>query len=212
MRTQRTYKALLLGLFLSLGTGVWAKGESPASPAAQTRSSGGTSAVGIGGVPELVIGEERIEPGIIFIFEGAIKDTVYPLMDHLKEDSTNIHIEARANWAEENIPEGTPPGGFVAYLAMTAEITNQATGYKTFIDLLPHINLIDNLHYARNVTLPGKASDLYTVAFTVTAPTGKAYVSIHKDWSEQYGDALMKDTKLIYKDVDFEQIAKATRN
>ena len=27
---------------------------------------------------ELVLGEERIEPGIIFIFEGAIKDKVYP--------------------------------------------------------------------------------------------------------------------------------------
>ena len=24
--------------------------------------------------PELVIGEERLEPGIVFVFEGAIKD------------------------------------------------------------------------------------------------------------------------------------------
>ena len=29
--------------------------------------------------PELVIGEERVEPGIVFIFEGAVKDQVYPL-------------------------------------------------------------------------------------------------------------------------------------
>ena len=28
---------------------------------------------------ELIIGEERVEPGIVFIFEGAIKDTVHPL-------------------------------------------------------------------------------------------------------------------------------------
>ena len=28
---------------------------------------------------ELIIGEERIEPGIVFIFEGAIKDHVMPM-------------------------------------------------------------------------------------------------------------------------------------
>ena len=27
---------------------------------------------------ELVIGEERVEPGIVFIFEGAIKDVIIP--------------------------------------------------------------------------------------------------------------------------------------
>ena len=27
---------------------------------------------------ELIIGEERVEPGIVFIFEGAVKDTVHP--------------------------------------------------------------------------------------------------------------------------------------
>ena len=44
---------------------------------------------------ELVIGEERIEPGIIFIFEGAIKDHIMPTEMHLKENQSNIHIEAR---------------------------------------------------------------------------------------------------------------------
>ena len=34
---------------------------------------------------ELVLGEERIEPGIIFIFEGAIKDKVYPTSINLDE-------------------------------------------------------------------------------------------------------------------------------
>ena len=42
---------------------------------------------------ELVIGIERIEPGIIFIFEGAIKDTIYPSSLHLTEKNTQIHIE-----------------------------------------------------------------------------------------------------------------------
>tara|TARA_B100000029_G_C17393379_1_gene894279 strand:- start:275 stop:433 length:159 start_codon:yes stop_codon:yes gene_type:complete len=33
--------------------------------------------------PELVIGEERVEPGIVFIFEGAMKDHVMPMGMHL---------------------------------------------------------------------------------------------------------------------------------
>ena len=32
---------------------------------------------------ELIIGKERIEPGIVFIFEGAIKDHVMPMGLHL---------------------------------------------------------------------------------------------------------------------------------
>ena len=40
---------------------------------------------------ELIIGEERVEPGIVFIFEGAIKDTVHPESTNLSEDETNVH-------------------------------------------------------------------------------------------------------------------------
>ena len=54
---------------------------------------------------ELIIGEERVEPGIVFIFEGAIKDTVHPESTNLSEDETNIHIEARVNWDSVNIPD-----------------------------------------------------------------------------------------------------------
>ena len=46
---------------------------------------------------ELVIGEERIEPGIKIIFEGAIKDIVFPRENNLDEEKTNVHIEARVN-------------------------------------------------------------------------------------------------------------------
>ena len=31
---------------------------------------------------ELIIGEERVEPGVLFIFEGAIKDHVVPQSMH----------------------------------------------------------------------------------------------------------------------------------
>ena len=42
---------------------------------------------------ELIIGEERVEPGIIFVFEGAIKDHIMPYSMHLRENQTNVHIE-----------------------------------------------------------------------------------------------------------------------
>ena len=62
---------------------------------------------------ELVIGEEIVEPGIHFIFEGAVKDTITPAHYHLEESKTHVHIEARVNWADnDSIPEGTPAGGF----------------------------------------------------------------------------------------------------
>ena len=47
---------------------------------------------------ELVIAEERVEPGIVFVFEGAIKDHIVPMSMHLQENQTNVHIEARVNW------------------------------------------------------------------------------------------------------------------
>ena len=74
---------------------------------------------------ELIIGEEKVQPGIIFIFEGAVKDVVYPEKNNLTESLTDVHIEARVNWDNNNIPPGTPPGGFIPYLKISSIITNQ---------------------------------------------------------------------------------------
>ena len=122
---------------------------------------------------ELIVGEERLEPGVVFIFEGAIKDIVYPESINLAEDETNIHIEARVNWDTANIPEGAIPDGFIPYLRISSTIHNENNGLKTFVDLTPHINLIDNYHYARNISLPGLINDLYTVKFNVIPPTSE---------------------------------------
>ena len=65
-----------------------------------------------------------------------------PMGMHLPENQTHVHIEARVNWDEANIPDGTPSGGFVPYLHMTATVKNQRTGLMTFVDLVPHINLL----------------------------------------------------------------------
>ena len=160
--------------------------------------------------PELVIGEETVKPGIVFIFEGAVKDHIMPMGIHLPEDQTHVHIEARVNWDENNIPEGTPGGGFVPYLNITALVTNQRTGMSTFIDLLPHINLIDNFHYARNIALPGLDTDFYTVQFNIIPPTF-IDLALHRDWLDNYGEKLMEQYSFIYKDVYFEEICGATR-
>ena len=159
---------------------------------------------------ELIIGEETIDPGIVFIFEGAVKDHVMPSGMHLKENETNVHIEARVNWDSSNIPEGTPAGGFVPFLKISSVILNQSTGLKIFVDLTPHINLIDNFHYARNIALPGKVDDLYTVEFKINPP--HVYdLAFHKDWAEKFGKDLFKGKSYTYEDVDFEEIAKANR-
>ena len=46
---------------------------------------------------ELIIGEEKVDPGIVFIFEGAVKDNIYPSSSHLSESQADVHIEARVN-------------------------------------------------------------------------------------------------------------------
>jgi uncharacterized protein involved in high-affinity Fe2+ transport len=159
---------------------------------------------------ELVIGEERIEPGIIFVFEGAIKDKIIPSSMHLSEKQTNVHIEARVNWDIKNVPAGTPKGGFIPYLHITAKITNQKSGLSTFIDLHPHLNLIDNFHYARNISLPGSISDMYTVDFNIIPPSN-IELALHNDWVLKYGENFLVNKKFKYHDVDFEEIAKSSR-
>lgn len=160
---------------------------------------------------ELVIGEQRLEPGIVFIFEGAIKDHVVPQSMHLKENQTNIHIEARVNWDTENVPKGTVEGGFIPNLHITSKVTNEKTGLSTFIDLVTHINLIDNFHYARNISLPGAIGDLYSVEFNITPPT-KIELALHNDWVKMYGEKLFNDATFSYSGINFEEIAKANRN
>ena len=159
---------------------------------------------------ELIIGEERIEPGIVVIFEGAIKDMIMPSSNNLNENLTDIHIEARVNWDVDNIPKGTPKGGFVPYLHINALVTNQKTGLKTFIDLIPHINLSDNFHYARNISLPGKIEDFYSVKYTISPPS-KYDVSLHMDWKKEIGNSFFETVTYSYNDIKFEEIAKASR-
>ena len=159
---------------------------------------------------ELVIAQERVEPGIVFVFEGAVKDRISPSRHHLAESETHVHIEARVNWDTRSIPPGAVPGGFVPYLYISARVINEATGLSTFIDLLPHINLIDNFHYARNMTLPGAITDKYSVEFIISPPTNKD-LALHHDWLTLHGQQLAKPQNYQYQQVDFSDIAAASR-
>ena len=80
--------------------------------------------------PELIIGQEKVSPGIVFIFEGAVKDKIYPSTMHLDEDQTHVHIEARVNWDSKQIPKGATPGGFIPYLHISATLTNSKSGQQ----------------------------------------------------------------------------------
>ena len=96
-------------------------------------------------LPEMVIGEESILPGINLVFEAAIKDDVFPANQFGLENESDIHIEVLANW-NMNAPQGSPLNGFVAYLQIEAEILNQEKSATKTIVLLPHLNLTDSLH------------------------------------------------------------------
>ena len=99
-----------------------------------------------GELPEMILGNEKIEPGINLVFEGAIKDDVFPSSVFGSEEDSDIHLEVLANW-NENAPSGSPEGGFVAYLRIEVVITNQGSMKSSSIEPVSYTHL----------TLPTKA-------------------------------------------------------
>ncbi|MDD9817752.1 MAG: hypothetical protein OXU61_06420 [Gammaproteobacteria bacterium] len=51
----------------------------------------------------------------------------------------------------------------------------------------------------------------YEVVFHVSPP-GKFDLAYHKDWRGKYGPGLFQPASFRFRDVDFEEIARATRN
>ena len=70
--------------------------------------------------------------------------------------------------------------------------------------------MIDNFHYARNISLPGKIDHQYSVIFNVNPPE-KLTLSFHKDWNDSYSNKLFEPVSFKYGNINFEEIAKATR-
>ena len=160
-------------------------------------------------IPEMILGEETIPPGINLVFEGAIKDDVFPSSQFGTEEDSDIHLEVLANW-NDKAPRGTPKDGFVAYLKIKAKITNQNTQQIKSIELLPHINMSDNLHYALNTSLPGNRSDDYNIVFIVQPPEAEE-LGLHFDWRDEVGPYLSKVYKFEYKNLNFLEIANSKR-
>ena len=155
---------------------------------------------------EMIIGKESISPGIDIVFEAAPKDTVFPLDSFLSESETNIHIEMLANWSED-APEGSPVGGFIAYLDVFAIISNDL-GDNLKVNLSPHLNLSDNFHYAQNIKLPGSIDDTYEITFEIYLP--KDTLGIHYDWKNSIG-SFLPINKFTYKNLNFKKISLMTR-
>lgn len=160
---------------------------------------------------ESVFGNRVVEPGIEFTFIAAPTDAVRPTPQHLPENQTDIHLEVLAGWTEAISDEvGASAGGFVPYLHLFATVTNEETGQRQKVSLVPHINRSDNAHYARNVALPGAPDDSYTVTFSVHPPQ-KFELATHRDWREAYGDPLFEPTTAAYEGLQLGDVAAATR-
>ena len=160
-------------------------------------------------LPEMIIGETTIDPGIHLIFECGIKDNIAPNTVFLTENNTDVHIEMLANWSQ-NAPKGIAPGGHVAYLKISVLVKNEITNTSATVNLVPHINLSDGLHYAQNIKLPGKIDDKYTLKFIIEPPVDGS-LGMHYDWRQQVGQNLSSSGSFTFDGLNFSKIAIANR-
>ena len=158
---------------------------------------------------EMIIGTGSIEPGVDLIFEGGVKDEIMPEEYYLSENETDVHIEVLANWSSD-APKGSPEGGHVAYLNITAVLINETTGSSDTHKLTPHVNMSDNLHYAKNIKLPGKIDELYTVIFEIHPPKNDE-LGMHYDWRYTVDKVLIVAERFEFNNLDFKEIAISKR-
>ena len=169
----------------------------------------GLFAIELNALPEMIIGELSIKPGIDLIFEGGIKDDVQPTKFYLDENQTDVHLEVLANWSD-NAPSGSPTSGHVAYLDVQAVVTNEQTNESSSVILTPHINISDNFHYAQNIRLPGAVDQTYTVIFKVNPPKS-GNIGMHYDWRQQVSNSLTPGGIFEFNHLNFKEIALSTR-
>tara|TARA_B100000700_G_scaffold192909_1_gene212426 strand:- start:1010 stop:1603 length:594 start_codon:yes stop_codon:yes gene_type:complete len=159
---------------------------------------------------EMIIGKESYE-NYHLVFEAAPKDKVFSdsTIIHLSESETDIHIEALITWRENIKIEGQIPNSHIPYLDVKAIIVNEKTKESINISLVPHINLSDGFHYARNIKLPGLANEKYTVSFFIR-PDDKL-MTYHNDWKKKYGIPIINNISHTYRNLDFYQMSKKLR-
>ena len=160
---------------------------------------------------EFILGEETIRPGIRFVFEAAPEDTIAPAGYHLPKAKTDIHLEVLSSWLPGKQGPGEAfSGNFVPYLSISALVVNEKTGHSLQVDLLPHLNFSDRFHYARNIALPGKSTDLYAVHFEIRPPA-PGQLSFHHDWVQVHGARLFEEQRFVFQNINFEKAVQASR-
>ena len=120
-----------------------------------------------------------------------------------------MHIEALINWNEDIDIPSQVPGSFIPYLKVRAKITNQETDESKTLDLVPHINLIDGFHYARNIKLPGSVDNEYLITFTIKQDSDQ--LSYHKDWKDNYATPVIPEISFTYQDLNFFDVSQESR-
>ena len=75
---------------------------------------------------------------------------------------------------------------------------NEQSGKSQSIQLTPHLNLSDGLHYAQNVKLPGDDDQTYQLTFNVHPPVG-GMLGIHSDWLQSFGEALLEPQTVVFQ-------------
>jgi len=104
-------------------------------------------------------------------------------------------------------------GGFVPYLNVNMLAVNKKTGESVKTILLPHLNLIDGFHYARNVDLPGDPASTrrfrraeYDLTFWINPPD-IGVVSIHSDFGDQTDqNKIVEPQVFTFSDVNFADV------
>lgn len=158
---------------------------------------------------EMIIGRETVYPGINIIFEAAIKDEIKPKKYFLDQDSTDLHLEVLINW-NKDAPKGSPEGGFIPYLKVKAVLTNLRNNNKEEFLLIPHINLVDNYHYASNIKLSGKITDNYNIEFFISPPN-EDELGYHYDWVKEVNYPIIQPFSYLFKNLNFQKIINLKR-
>ena len=118
---------------------------------------------------EVLLLERELSGGAIHvILEVAPPDEVTATPPTIPRDQAHIHLEAQIRYLQD-VLGGRVANEFVPYLDVQAHIVNDVTGEVLDITLRPHVGIVEGLHYAANVILPGDAPT-YSLSVTITGP------------------------------------------
>lgn len=134
---------------------------------------GNTQRFSVNDIPEtfaeVLLLERELSGGAIrVILEVASPDEITATPPSIPREQAHIHLEAQIRYIQD-ILGGRVANEFVPYLDVQAHIVNDVTGEVLDITLRPHVGIVEGLHYAANVILPGDAPT-YSLSVTISGP------------------------------------------